>query len=234
MKLHLENFDGPLDLLLHLVKNAKIDIKDVFVSTVTKQFLEFIESAKKKDIELAASYLVVAATILEIKSRELLPKYQEEVDEESEEDILIRQLEEYKLFKELTEELKEKHETEVFYRENQEEVVPTYSFSETDINLLVEAFSRVLLYYSDKPRSAGMEQRTLAKETMTVAMVIVEMEEIIAKGSLSFFAFFGESPSREKIVVTFLAILEMVKMGKVEVTQENNFKDILIIGKNNG
>ncbi len=229
LKLHLENFDGPLDLLLHLIKNAKIDIKDVFVSDVTDQFLMYIQEAQKQDIELATEYLVVAATILEIKSRELLPKYEEE-EELSEEDNLILQLEEYKLFKELSEVLKTKQEVDIFYREGEEEIAPNFVFEDSTIDILVSAFQKVLMNYREVTLGEGIEQRQLSKETLTVAMMIEEIEFEISKGELSFFSLFSENPTRERIVVTFMAILEMAKLGKIFITQDKNFKDITIKG----
>ncbi len=229
MKLHLENFDGPLDLLLHLIKNAKIDIKDVFVSDVTDQFLLYIKEAQKQELELATEYLVVAATILEIKSRELLPKYQEE-EEVSEEENLIIQLEEYKLFKELSEILKTKQETDIFYREQEEEMVPNFVFGDSTVDILVGAFQKVLRNYREVSQGGGIEERQLSKETLTVAMMIEEITTLLKKGDLSFFSMFSEIPSRERIVVTFMAILEMVKLGRIEISQKNNFEDIIIKG----
>ncbi|MFI3167931.1 MAG: segregation/condensation protein A [Bacillota bacterium] len=227
MNLHLENFDGPLDLLLHLIKNAKIDIKDVFVSVVTDQFLMYIKQAQQQDIELATEYLVVATTILEIKSRELLPKYEEE-EAESEEENLIFQLEEYKLFKELSEILKTKQEVDVFYREVEEEISPNFVFEESTVEILVSAFQKVLINYREAIPGGGIEQRQLSKETLTVAMMIEEISSLLLEGTLSFFSLFTEQPSKERIVVTFMAILEMVKLGKIEITQAGNFQDIII------
>ena len=97
----LENFEGPLDLLLHLIKEAKIEIKDIFVSEVTDQYLQYISNLNEIDVEKASEYLIMAATLLEIKSKAVLPKVEEYLDEiEDPEQALIRQIEEYKLFKE--------------------------------------------------------------------------------------------------------------------------------------
>ena len=104
----LDNFEGPLDLLLHLIKEAKIEIKDVFVSQVTEQFLEYINGVEFLDVDKASEYLNMAATLLEIKSKSILPKIEEYLDDiEDPETMLIRQLEEYKLFKEASTKLKE-------------------------------------------------------------------------------------------------------------------------------
>ena len=106
----LDCFDGPLDLLLFLVKQSEIEIKDIFVSDVTAQYLEYIKSVNELDIEKASEYLSMAATLLEIKSKALLPRieFDDDVEEEDQEKILLRRLEEYKLFKEEAEALKER------------------------------------------------------------------------------------------------------------------------------
>ena len=109
----LENFEGPLDLLLHLIKEAKIEIKDIFVSEVTDQYLQYISNLNEIDVEKASEYLIMAATLLEIKSKAVLPKVEEYLDEiEDPEQALIRQIEEYKLFKEAGEKLKQQETTE--------------------------------------------------------------------------------------------------------------------------
>lgn len=226
MKLHLENFDGPLDLLLHLIKSAKIDIKEVFVSKVTDQFLLYIEEAKKQDIEIATDYLVVASSILEIKSRELLPKYQEEDAEE--ENNLIFLLEEYKMFKELSEKLGTKQELDVFYREIKEEFQPNFKFEESSLDLLVSAFQKVLLSYSEISEGESVESHILAPELLTVDMVMQELSEKLEKGSVSFFSLFSERVSKTRVVTSFLAILEMIRLGLISAKQEDTFDDIII------
>ena len=114
----LDNFEGPLDLLLHLIKEAKIEIKDIFVSQVTDQYLQYIASMDVIDVEKASEYLSMAATLVEIKSKALLPKPEEFLDDiEDPEQALIRQIEEYKLFKETSEKLKQQENVNRFYKE---------------------------------------------------------------------------------------------------------------------
>ena len=114
----LENFEGPLDLLLHLIKEAKMDIAEVRLSEITEQYLQYLSEIDSLDMEKASEFIEMAATLLEIKSRKLLPRLDEEVpEEENPEKKLLRQIEEYKIFKEASEKLREKEEINRLYKE---------------------------------------------------------------------------------------------------------------------
>ena len=139
LELKLSNFNGPLDLLLELVRANKIEIKDIFVSQVTEQFLAYMDQLSEIDINKAGEYMAMAATLLEIKARALIPILQElNPDEESPEKVLIRQLEEYKVFKEIVGELKEQENVDRFYREPDKNVGKEVSVIKE--NLSVEGF----------------------------------------------------------------------------------------------
>ena len=138
----LDIFEGPLDLLLHLIKEARIEIKDVFVSRVTEQFLAYMDGLETLDVDKASEYLNMAATLLEIKSKSILPKIEEYLDDiEDPETALIRQLEEYKLFKEASEKLKDQENVLRFYKEP-DKSVGDVKVVYTDFNLdgLISAF----------------------------------------------------------------------------------------------
>ena len=149
----LSNFEGPLDLLLYLVNKAEISIRDIFVSEVTEQFIEYVRSADDLDMEKESEYLGMAATLLEIKSKELLPIMQFEwdqeddyfMDEESPQENIFRQLEEYKLFKEASENLKEQETVNIFYKEPDESANDVrIEYTDFNLNNLVKAFSKLL------------------------------------------------------------------------------------------
>ena len=145
----LDNFEGPLDLLLHLIKEAKIEIKDVFVSQVTEQFLKYMNDVEFLDVDKASEYLNMAATLLEIKSKSILPKIELFDDDlEDPEQILIRKLEEYKLFKEASEKLKVQENVSRFYKEP-DKSVGDVRVVYTDFNLdgLIHAFSKLLIRF---------------------------------------------------------------------------------------
>ena len=142
------DFNGPLDLLLHLIKEAKIEIKDVFVSQVTEQFLLYMDGLSILDVDKASEYLNMAATLLEIKSKSILPKIEELVDEDDLEQNLIRQLEEYKLFKEASVKLKEKENVDRFYKDPDKTVGDVrIVYSDFNLDGLIDAFSKLLMLF---------------------------------------------------------------------------------------
>ena len=146
-KFQLDNFDGPLDLLLHLIKVAKIDIKDIFVSKITEQYMKYMEDIDNIDVEKASEFISMAATLIEIKSKKLLPKPVEEtLDEEDPEQKLIRQIEEYRLFKEASEKLKEIEDINRLYKEPDDAAMGyRYELPEhLELNLLTQAFYKML------------------------------------------------------------------------------------------
>ena len=155
----LENFEGPLDLILHLIKEAKIEIKDVFVSKVTEQFLQYIEGVSVLDVDKASEYLTMAATLLEIKSKSILPKVEifddDGIDTEQE---FIRKLEEYKLFKEASEKLKQHENVDRFYKEPDDSVGEVKVVYNDIFNLdgLIDAFSKLLMRVDDKKRKENV------------------------------------------------------------------------------
>jgi len=140
----LDNFEGPLDLLLYLIKEAKIEIRDIFVSQVTEQFLQYMEGVAELDIDKAGEYLKMAATLLEIKSKALLP-VEEEIDiEDNPEEMLYRRLEEYKLLKEASEDLKKVENVDRFYKEPDKSVGEVkIVYSDFNLDGLISAFSKL-------------------------------------------------------------------------------------------
>ena len=150
----LSSFEGPLDLLLHLIKEAKIDIHDIFVSEITEQYLSLMSEANDLDVEKASEFIDMAATLLEIKSKKLLPKIttNEEVDEEDPEQKLIRQIEEYKLFKEASEKLKVIEDVNKFYRKPDDSVGDfRYVLPDSlDLDAMIDAFTKVMQKMNQK------------------------------------------------------------------------------------
>ena len=227
----LENFEGPLDLLLHLIKEAKIEIKDIFVSEVTDQYLQYISNLNEIDVEKASEYLIMAATLLEIKSKAVLPKVEEYLDEiEDPEQALIRQIEEYKLFKEAGEKLKQQETTARFYKPPEKsagEVTIVY----TDFNLdgLISAFSKLLLKVDERSRAKD-EHKEIPKDVFTVADKIDFIRDtLLARESVSFFELFSSHCTRNELITTFQAMLELLKHQFIRVEQNDTFDDITII-----
>ena len=226
----LENFDGPLDLLLYLVKEAEIEIKDIFVSDVTTQYLEYIQSVDELDIEKASEYLSMAATLLEIKSKALLPQIElEDTEEEDPEKLLMRRLEEYKFFKEEAEKLKDREEVGRFYK------APDDSASDvriiyTDFNLqgLIKAFVNVMTK-ADLMEHQKVAKREIPKEVFTVKGKIDFIRELLLeREECSFYELFPLDCSRNEMITTFQATLELTKLQYIMIKQVGVYEDITI------
>ncbi len=226
----LDNFDGPLDLLLHLIKEAKIEIKDIFVSQVTEQFLLYMEGLSILDVDKASEYLTMAATLLEIKSKSILPK-EEILDEDYiDEGLLLQQkLEEYKLLKEASEKLKEQENVLRFYKEP-DKSVGDVKIVYTDFNLdgLINAFSKLLMRVDDKKRQQNI-LKEIPKEVFTVKDKVETLRSILLdRQSVSFFETFSEHYTKNELITTFQALLELLKLQYVTVEQNDVFDDITI------
>ncbi len=232
-KVRLDVFEGPLDLLLYLIKREEVDIYDVSLEKITKAYLEFIEAFQALDIELAGEFIVMAATLLYIKSRTLLPADLQMPDEEEEgEDPkweLIRQLIEYKKFKEAADSLRERESLQeaLFPRSP---VVPELApenllVEEVGIFDLIHAFQKVLKRLTKEPE----DLREIFAENFTVGEKIEVILQRVSSGVvLRFEELFAESASRGEIVVTFLAMLELIRMKQLRVRQELTCGEIWI------
>jgi segregation and condensation protein A len=235
-KIKLPEFEGPMDLLLHLIKENKVDIYDIPISLITGQYLEYIEIMKELDLEIAGEFLVMAATLIQIKSRMLLPPDEEAPPDELEDPRLelVQRLLEYQAFKDAASILKEKEDERLktFGRPpeipvEEEALLPEpYLF---DVNLfdLLAAFKKLLM-------NAPPEMRTITRETLTVKdkmMHIVDMLENI--DSIRFEELFKESFTRVQLIVTFLALLELLRLGLARVYQERQFGNIWVINPQN-
>ena len=224
----LNNFEGPLDLLLHLIKEAKIEIKDVFVSQVTEQFLQYMDGLETLDVDKASEYLNMAATLLEIKSKSILPKI-EEFDFEDPEQELIRQLEEYKLFKEASEKLKEQENDLRFYKEPDKSVGDVkVVYSDFNLDGLIAAFSKLLMRVDDKKRQENV-LKEIPKEVFTVKDKVEHIRSVLLdRKEASFFEMFTSYYTKNELITTFQAMLELLKLQYITVVQNGVFDDITI------
>lgn len=225
----LENFEGPLDLLLHLIKEAKIEIKDIFVSEVTEQFLTYMNGLSRLDVDKASEYLNMAATLLEIKSKSILPKIEEFTEEEDEGQALIRQLEEYKMFKEVSEELKQQENVLRFYKEPDKSVGDVrIVYNDFNLDGLIKAFSKLLMRVDDKKRQQNV-LKEIPKEVFTVKDKIEEIRTVLLeKESVSFFEMFNHHYTKSELITTFQAMLELLKLQYITVVQNGVFDDITL------
>lgn len=232
-KFKLENFDGPLDLLLHLIKVAKIDIKDIFVSKITEQYMKYMEDIENIDVDKASEFISMAATLIEIKSKKLLPKPVEEAeDEEDPEQRLIRQIEEYKLFKEASEKLKIIEDVDRLYK-NPDDSAGEYRYilpDHLELSLLTEAFYKLLQKQTIKAQE--ITERKIVKDRFTVAQKVAQIkDDLITKKHFKFSQLFESDYSKSEIINTFLALLELLKGQFITATQTSNYGEIEIYKK---
>lgn len=233
-KVQLEIFEGPLDLLLYLVKKEEVDIYEVNLTKIATQFIEYVELMKELDLDIAGEFLVMAATLMYIKSRELLPKNQqvEAPEEEDEEDPrweLIRQLVEYKKFKDAAAQLQEREllQEQIYARVpgRPEFAVETPATRpEVSIFDLVNAVSAILKRFQQKEQA-----RDVFEDKWSVSEKIEFIATLVRERSRVRFAeLFENAAHRIEVVVTFLALLELIRMKQLRIEQTEAFGEIEI------
>ena len=232
-KVKLEIFEGPLDLLLYLIKRDELDIYEISLERITRQYLEYLQAFKELNIDVAGEFVVMAANLIYLKSRSLLPVDQQPPEEDAEEDDprwdLIRQLIEYKKFKEAAAQLqlRQLEQERIFVREpGGFENLPAapLRFGEIGIFQLINAFQAVI-----KRIDAREDLQEIFGEHYTVSDKIEWILQRVADGvPLRFSELFASLASRVEIVVTFLALLELIRLRQVRATQANPFDEIEI------
>jgi len=230
----LKQFDGPLDLLLTLISNAKLDIQDIFVSEITEQYLESMKLVDELDMDSASEFLQMAATLLEIKSRAMLPKppKPEEEGALSPEEELIRQLTEYKQFKEISVRMHQLEEEAraLLTKLPEEYPLPPPNIEITGLTLekLAKAFQKVLARAEAKEASEKMASREIRRDSFTVAGCMAFISKKLRRGSLRFMELFDENLTREEVITMFLAVLELARLSRVRVEQAGAYDDIYL------
>ena len=230
----INEFEGPLDLLLHLIKQSNIDIYDIEISEITKQYLDYINKMEELNINVASSYIVMAAELMEIKSKSLLPKKEEETEEEDEEVIskenLINKLIEYKKYKEMAPSLKtlEAERQNIYIKSPEklnnylDEIV--VKNEDTSVDDLVDAFKKFLeRKNSEKPITTKITNKeySVKERKHNIKNILREKKKVL-------FTELFEENNTSFIIVTFLSILEMTKEKEVIIKQDTNFSDISI------
>ncbi len=224
-------FEGPLDLLLHLIKENKIDIYDIPIADITRQYLGYLEAMKELNLEIAGEFIVMAATLIYIKSKMLLPPDEKQAEEQIEDPRteLVQRLLEYQAFKDASSSLREKENIwkNIFRRTPPEaqdfENEPGMLLFEASLFDLVSAFKNLLI----KTPEQIIE---ITRETLTVSDKInYIMEKLEGKDGIKFEEFFEQGLTRITLIVTFLAILEIIRLGLIKAYQEKTFGSIWII-----
>lgn len=227
----LELFEGPLDLLLYLVKKDHLNIYDIPIAEITDQYMKYLELMRLLDLNIAGEFLVMASTLLQIKSKMLLPveEMQTQEDENDPRDELIQKLLEYEKFKQIADELRQREvkQQEVFKRPKTEDVIGISSGDETyfeaSIFDLINAFSKAL---SDVPKDLFYE---VIKDEFSIEDKVHQiLHLLLIESSVKISRLFGEAKNKLEIIVVFLAILELIKMKEIAVLQKDAFEEIEI------
>ncbi|MBP3593400.1 MAG: segregation/condensation protein A [Lachnospiraceae bacterium] len=237
----LEVFEGPLDLLLHLIEKNKIDIYDIPIALITEQYMDYLKAMEKQDLDNMSEFLVMAATLLKIKSRMLLP--QEETEEEEQEDPrqeLVERLLEYKMYKYMSLELRDRHTDADKMMFKKSTLPPEVADFKEEINLeeligdltlskLNDIFQSVMKKQVDKIDPVRSKFGKIEKEEVNLSKKMRYVQEYgLANKKFSFRKLLEEQNDKMDLIVTFLCVLELMKMGRVSIIQEEIFDDILI------
>lgn len=241
LEVKLQVFEGPLDLLLHLIDKSKVNIYDIPIAEITEQYMEYVKAMDKQDLNVVSEFLVMAATLLDIKSRMLLPK---EVNEDGEEEDprqeLIEKLLEYKMYKYMSYELKDRQldaEKCMFKKPTVPEDVKKYEppidleqmLSNITLSRLNAIFQDVMKRQVDKIDPIRSKFGRIEKEEISLEEKIDYVYEYARKtGTCSFRQILEKQSSKAQVIATFLAVLELMKVGKISIIQNNIFDDIII------
>ncbi len=231
-KVKLEIFEGPLDLLLYLIKKEELDIYDIPIAKITDQYLEYMDMMKLLDLDIAGEFILMAATLMQIKSKMLLPpdeSPQEEISEEDPRSELVKKLLEYRKFKEVADRLAEKEAaaSKLYVRKTDEKPVlerEDSPFFEASIFDLLTAFSKIL---RDVPRETF---HRIVKDEFTVGEKIHDIfHMLINQPKIYLSKLFNKAKNKLEIIVTFLAVLELIRLKEILVIQKEPFDEIEII-----
>lgn len=233
MQYRLESFNGPLDLLLHLITKNKVSIWDIPIVEITEQYLEAIEGIEDSALEDTSEFLVLAAQLLYIKSKMLLPKPETDEEEEDPRDELARRLEEYKLFKEASASLRKSEFSSryMFFKPEEKIEFPLPEYDRHhEVDELLDAFAAIM---ARRERKKKPEKRAFSgivgREKVSVEDMVEKVCKYLAKKPrLNFKSVFKPDDSKPEMIATFLAILEMIKLNKIKAEYDNDRKDFVL------
>lgn len=242
LNIKIENFEGPFDLLLHLIKKNKMDISDIKIYEITNQYLEYIHTMEEMDLEITSEFIVIAATLIEIKSKLLLPKQKDDesavdLDEKDPEKELIEKLIQYKKFKNAALFLKEREQGagRIFSKkpeiieEKKKNVNPKDFLEGVSILKLYEIYNNLITTYRNKINISNVINKEIPVDKFKIEDKMEYLKENIQIGKKVLFSdIINECTSKIEAVVTFLALLELMKLRCIIVVQEQNFTEIYV------
>lgn len=237
-KIMIDAFEGPMDLLLHLIDKAQIDIYDIPINDITEQFIQYIYHMEELNLDIASEFLIMAATLVEIKSKMLLPSEKqdtnlqlemEELDPRAE---LVRRLVEYKKYKAVSKELRlfEDMQSKVYYKPKED--LFDYDESEVkleglDVNILLKSISKIIEKRSKTDRVLDISE--IQRDEYTLEECINDIQDMLKTNAILYFSnLIDENSSRKEIIVCFLSVLELIRMKEIIVEQEEDFSDLII------
>lgn len=246
LQVKLQVFEGPLDLLLHLLEKNKVNIYDIPIAEITRQYIAYIQEMERQDLNVVSEFLVMAATLLDIKSRMLLPKEEEQEAEEDPRAELVERLLEYKMYKCMSYELKDRQvdAQRVLFKaptiprevtEYEEPVDLLQLMSGVTLTRLKQIFHSIIKKQLDRVDPVRSKFGRIEKEEVSLEDTMRSVRAYAAEHqAFSFRALLEAQSSRMEIIVTFLAILELMKMGVIFISQEKIFDDIRIVSQVSG
>jgi segregation and condensation protein A len=223
----LENFEGPIELLWHMIKDAQLEISEVKLADMTEQYLEYMGGVDELDLEKASDFIEIAATLIEIKSKSILPDDQtEQPEEDDSEAMLLLRIKEYDLIQGAVTNLHPLENVDRFYRQPDEKVNDyRYVLGEMNLQGLLDAFAKMLTRV--KKEEEQIIPRKIEKDRFTVAEKIISIRQNLhEKKHMHFSEFFGFDYTKSEMINLFLAVLELLKMQEICVKQQNTFDDI--------
>lgn len=229
----IDNFEGPLDLLCHLIDKNKMNIYDINLSEITDQYIEYLKKQEELNLEIASEFLVMASTLLYLKSKKLLPK-QEEEEEELTEEELINRIIEYKKFKEISKQFKQNYLTYInrYFKVQEEINLPKQKLEKNyDDKIIPEIYKKLIERNSVKlNQNAKNIEKIAIVENYTVASKVKEMYRVLIKQKRFVFnkLFSINKKNKQEVVTAFSGLLELSRRKKVETTQEELFGDITV------
>lgn len=244
MTVKLDSFSGPLDLLYHLIEKNEIDIYDIPIAELTDQYIEFISREENKNMDGMSEFVVMAASLIEIKSRMLLPKPQTEEPEEDPREELVQKLIEYKKFKNVTEVLAKRSEeaAHILFREpdiiipelmKRDELPVEECLKGLTMDDLYRSFRDVMIRKEKKVDRVRSGFKSVRHDNFTVDEKIISLRSVLkVSPKIRFYEMFSKDTSREEILVTFLALLELIRRHNVSVEQDDTFGEIFISAEN--
>jgi segregation and condensation protein A len=241
IRVKLEAFEGPLDLLLHLIDKNKINIYDIPIVEITDQYLDYIKQMEEKNLEIMSEFLVMAATLINIKSRMLLPAVETEDEQDADpRQELVDKLLEYKMFKYVSEKLRDKQEdaSRILFKpptipkeiaDYKEEIDVNELIGDLTLSKLHEIFSSIVKKQSDKIDPIRSKFGKIEQEEINLSDIFIQIQEYGIKNKIFYFRNLLEQQSTKmEIIVTFLGILELIRLGRIRIEQEHMFDDIRI------